>query len=131
MKKTRSEKSRDTVPLNCAKVIPKPTVPRQCPVVPFLRPGIPFNDLVMAPSGKRLGVAVSAFMRKAGQPDIRDNGRSVVRKWKEIRSNPRLSWSLPIRTQRGPSWSPATSQRVSFIELNAVFYRRSSRLANL
>jgi len=71
-------------------VAPKPTVPWQCPVVPFLRPGVPFSELAMAPSGKRLRAAVSAVMRKAGQPLVLDNGSSVVKKWREIRANPRL-----------------------------------------
>jgi hypothetical protein len=44
----------------------------------------------MAPSGKRLRAAVSAVMRKAGQPLVLDNGSSVVKKWREIRANPRL-----------------------------------------
>ncbi len=71
-------------------VIPKPTVPWQCPIVPFLRPGVPFSEHAMAPSGKQLRAAVSAVMRKAGQPHVLDNGSSVVKKWREIRANPRL-----------------------------------------
>jgi hypothetical protein len=71
-------------------VIPKPNVPWQCPIVQFLRPGVPFSEHVMAPSGKRLRAAVSAVMRKAGQPHVLDNGSSVVKKWREIRANPRL-----------------------------------------
>jgi len=70
-------------------VVPKPTVPWQCPIVPFLRPGVPFSDLATAPSGSRLRAAVSAIMRKCGQPEVLDNGRSVNQRWAEIRSNPR------------------------------------------
>jgi hypothetical protein len=70
-------------------VVPKPTVPWQCPIVPFLRPGVPFSDLATAPSGSRLRAAVSAIMRKSGQPEVLDNGRSVTRRWAEIRASPR------------------------------------------
>jgi hypothetical protein len=70
-------------------VVPKPTVPWQCPIIPFLRPGVPFSDLATAPSGNRLRAAVSAIMRKCGQPEVLENGRSVSGRWAEIRTNPR------------------------------------------
>ncbi len=70
-------------------VVPKPTVPWQCPIIPFLRPGVPFSDLTTAPSGSRLRAAVSAIMRKCGQPEALENGRSISRRWAEIRASPR------------------------------------------
>jgi hypothetical protein len=61
-------------------VVPKPTVPWQCPIIPFLRPGVPFSDLATAPSGSRLRAAVSAIMLKCSQPEVLENGRSVTRR---------------------------------------------------
>jgi len=88
-------------------VVPKPTVPWQCPILPFLRPGVAFEELSTAPSGKRLRHAVAAIMRKAGQPDPLPNGGEVLVKWGNIRSNPRLLLNtLPVTTWPAVEASP-------------------------
>jgi len=70
-------------------LVPKPTVPWQCPIVPFLLPGVPFAELDTAPPSGRIRFAVSAVMRKTAQPEALENGGQVVAKWRQIRINPR------------------------------------------
>jgi hypothetical protein len=79
-------------------VVPKPTVPWQCPVLPFIRPGVPFQELDVAPSTERIRWAVAAVMRKCGQPLILSDGRAVLTKWQQIRANPRLADITPPTT---------------------------------
>jgi hypothetical protein len=67
---------------------PKPSTPWRCPVVPFVRPGVPYESLPAAPSSRRLREAITAIMRKAAQPTTLDNGGNVQARWERIRSNP-------------------------------------------
>jgi len=92
---------------------PKPTVPWQCPILPFVRPGVTFDELPTAPSGKRLRHAVAAVMRKAGQPDTLANGGEVLEKWATIRTNPRALVSiLPVTTWPAVEASPEPEGKI-------------------
>jgi hypothetical protein len=85
----------------------------------------------MAPSGKRLRAAVSAVMRKAGQPLVLDNGSSVVKKWREIRANPRLLTVLsPDTTWPYVEMSPEPEGKITcyFLLDNFLFCSKSSIL---
>jgi hypothetical protein len=72
-------------------VVLKPTVPWQCPVLPFIRPGVPFAELSMATTSDKIRWAVAAIMRKCGQPLILNDGRAMLAKWQQIRAKPRLA----------------------------------------
>lgn len=69
---------------------PRPRNAWRCPVIPFIRPGAPFTEIPMAPTSNRLRAAISAIMRKAGQPDNLRSGANVLEKWEQIRMNPRI-----------------------------------------
>jgi hypothetical protein len=73
-------------------------VPWQCPVLPFIRPGVPFAEHAMAPASDRIRWAVAAIMRKCGQPVILNDGRAVLAKWEQIRANPGLADIVPPTT---------------------------------
>ena len=68
---------------------PTPTTKWQCPIVPLLRPGIPFEEEDNAPSGARLRFAVAAVMRKCCQADISRTVAGLFSKWDRIRISPR------------------------------------------
>jgi hypothetical protein len=70
-------------------LLPKPSKPWKCPVIPFIRPGVPFLDLPTAPSSKKLRNAVAAIMCSAAQPVTCRNGASVTAKWARLRTHPR------------------------------------------
>jgi hypothetical protein len=91
-------------------VVPKPTVLWQCPIFPFVRPGVLFAQLAMTPSSDKIRWAVAAIMRKCGQPVAPSNGRAMVERWQQIRSNPRPADIIqPIKTwqavRKGKSYS--------------------------
>jgi len=68
---------------------PKPSKPWKCPVIPFIRPGVPFQDLPTAPSSNKLRHAVAAIMGTAAQPVTYRNGVNVLAKWARLRTHPR------------------------------------------
>jgi hypothetical protein len=103
-------------------VVPKPTVPWQCPLLPFIRPGVPFEELDMAPSSDRIRWAVAAIMRKCGQPLILSDGRAVLAKWQQIRANPRLADIVPPTTTWPAPTAPEPEGRTGFREFGFVCY---------
>jgi len=87
-----------TMPLS-----PKPTKQWRCPVIPFIRPGVSFQDLPSAPSSRRLRNAVAAIMCTAAQAATLRNGANVTARWERLRTNPReladitpdVTWPAP------------------------------------
>ena len=49
-------------------VLPTPTTPWGCPIVPLLRPAVPFGDMPTAPSSDTLRQGVAAVMSGGGSP---------------------------------------------------------------
>jgi hypothetical protein len=105
-------------------VVPKPTVPWQCPILPFVRPGVPFSELAMAPSGDKIRWAVAAIMRKCGQPVALGDGRAVLERWQQIRLNPRLADMItPITTWPAVILAPEPEgKNFSILYSNSVFH---------
>ncbi len=78
---------------------PRPMVAWKCPIVPFVRPGVPFAELQMAPTEGRLRIYTAAIMRRVNQPDILNTGGAVAAKWEWPHSNPReLLFAQPTTT---------------------------------
>jgi hypothetical protein len=86
---------------------PKPSTPWGCPCTPFIRPAAPYAEDPTAPSSNRLRAAIAAVMRKAGQPDVRPNGRNATNRWATIRANPRELVALPPDITWPPAELPA------------------------
>jgi hypothetical protein len=70
-------------------LLPRPSAAWGCPVIPFLLPGVPFEQLDTAPTGKRLREAIGAIMRKAVRPATLANGAAVAARWDYVRTHPR------------------------------------------
>ncbi len=60
----------------------------QCLVMPFLIPGMPFAELVVAPSGNKLHHAIAAIMCKTGAADCYQSVASMQEKVEKLRRNP-------------------------------------------
>jgi hypothetical protein len=69
-------------------ILPRPTVAWQCPVLPLLRTGQPFDQLPEAPSAAELRRAVGAIMSKSWEPKLYLTPGSVISKWDKINRNP-------------------------------------------
>lgn len=74
---------------------PKPSQTWQCPVIPFIIPGAPYEEIAMAPTSHRLRAAIAAIMKKAGMPDTLRNGALVLEKWERLRAHPRDLQDVP------------------------------------
>jgi hypothetical protein len=78
---------------------PTPSAKWQCPILPLIRPGTPFNELQNAPSSGRLRFAIAAVMRRVSQPDYAWTATGLANKWERVRSNPQeLSDKAPATT---------------------------------
>jgi hypothetical protein len=69
-------------------VLPRPTVPWQCPILPLLWPGTPLEQLGEAPTATELRKAVGAIMSKAAEPNLYKTPSSLASKWEKIGRNP-------------------------------------------
>jgi hypothetical protein len=87
---------------------PRPTVAWKCPIVPFVRPGIPYAELQMAPPEGRPRIYMAAIMRRVNQPDILNTGGAVAAKWERLRANPRELLFTQPTTSRPPAPDFAT-----------------------
>jgi hypothetical protein len=69
-------------------ILPRPTVAWQCPILPLLWTGHPFDQLPEAPSAAELRKAIGAIMGKSFEPKIYQSPGSVISKWDKINRNP-------------------------------------------
>ena len=70
-------------------LIPRPSSPWGCPVIPFILPGAPFEELATAPTGRKLREAIAAIMRRTATPATLRHGGEVVARWDHVRTHPR------------------------------------------
>lgn len=84
-------------------LVPPPTSPWRCPILPFVKPMSPFTEDDVAPPCSKLREAIAGIMKNARLHDGLKSGTEVLAKWGKIRSNPRdlldkippLSWPDP------------------------------------
>ena len=69
-------------------MLPRPSEQWGCPVIPLIRPAISFSVLGRAPSSAVLRHAISAIMRRCGNPDTSRNAASLQTKWDKLKKNP-------------------------------------------
>jgi hypothetical protein len=100
-------------------ILPRPTVAWQCPVLPLLRTGQPFDQLPEAPSAAELRKAVGAIMSKSWEPKLYLTPGSVISKWDKINRNPE---------QQGRTGGLATTTRTR--EDNRYIYIYMNRCIN-
>lgn len=65
-------------------LLPWPTVPWRCPVVPLLLAGTPFAQEPLYPTAGNLREAIAGIMRRAGAPDVCKTASGLVSKWSRI-----------------------------------------------
>jgi hypothetical protein len=85
-------------------ILPRPTVAWQCPVLPLLRTGQPFDQLPEAPSAAEMRRAIGAIMSKSYEPKIYQTPGSVINKWDKINRNPEelINKAGPVSWPRQP-----------------------------
>jgi hypothetical protein len=68
-------------------ILPRPKVAWQCPILPLLWTGQPFDQLPEAPSATELRRAVGAIMSGSFEPKIYQSPGAVLSKWDKIGKN--------------------------------------------
>ena len=90
-------------------MLPTPTTPWGCPILPLLRPGVPFATAPQAPGGAALRHAIAGIMGRCGAPEVARSAASLAAKWERINSNeadfqPKLApVTWPVATPPAPS----------------------------
>ena len=69
-------------------MLPKPTRPWGCPVLPIIKPGIPFATRGRAPGSGVLRHCIAAVMSRSGAPDVSRSATSLAAKWEKTAKNP-------------------------------------------
>ena len=68
-------------------LLPTPTTPWGCPLLPILRPGVPFETEPRAPSATVLRHAIAAIIGRSGAPDAARSAASLAAKWERLKTN--------------------------------------------
>ena len=69
-------------------LMPKPTRPWGCPILPLIKPGLSFEMLGRAPSSAAMRAAITAIMNRSGAPEVSRSVASLSTKWEKIVKNP-------------------------------------------
>jgi hypothetical protein len=86
-------------------LLPRPSAPWGCPVIPFTLPGVPYEEMATAPSGCKMRNAISAIMRKSVQP-VALHSHEIAGRWEYLRTHPRLLEGVPPAV----TWPPPTAE---------------------
>jgi hypothetical protein len=86
-------------------LLPRPSTPWGCPVIPFTLPGVPYEEMATAPAGYRFKNAIAAIMRKTVQPVTLD-ANEINARWEYLRTHPRLLEGIPPTL----TWPPPTNE---------------------
>ena len=69
-------------------VLPVPTVPWGCPILPIMRPAVSFEVVDRAPSAALLKQAIAGIMGRSGTPETARGAKSLSEKWDRLVKNP-------------------------------------------
>lgn len=69
-------------------LLPRPTTPWGCPVLPLLRTGTPLAEGGTLPSGEVLRAAIGAIMGQQATAETGRTGSAVLAKWEKLANNP-------------------------------------------
>lgn len=100
-------------------LLPRPTTPWRCPVLPLLRTGSEERNL---PSSTALRHAIGAIMRKSGSPDIVEEAANLIQKWEHLAEHPGefAEKTTPITWPEQPTPEPETGKNQS--NLHAILF---------
>jgi len=90
-------------------VLPAPTAPWGCPIIPIFIPGQPLEQRPRVPSSAALRAAIAAIMRRCGLPDCSRTGAKVKEKWDKIKR----SQAAPPQKQPPTPWPEASTPTAS------------------
>ena len=98
-------------------MLPRPTRPWGCPVLPMLKPGISFDVLGRAPSSVAMRAAITAVMNRSGAPDVSRSGASLTTKWEKFTKSPATfaTTETPVTWPAAEQLPAATGERQSNI----------------
>ena len=65
-------------------MLPAPTTQWGCPILPLLRPGMPFKMEPTAPGGAALRHVIAGIMGRCGAPDAARSAASLAAKWERL-----------------------------------------------
>jgi len=86
-------------------LLPRPTTPWGCPVLPLILPGAPMEDGSELPDGAELHQAIGATLRTAIAPNTARTAAALVTKWERLRSNPgEMAAKEPETTWPAGAW---------------------------
>ena len=68
-------------------LLPTPTTPWGCPLLPIMRPGVPFETAPQAPNAVALRHAIAGIMSRCGAPDAARSAASLAAKWEKLKTN--------------------------------------------
>ena len=86
----------------------------QCPILPCILPGTPFQSLAVAPASEKLRRAIASVLYHAVTPDCCKNSAAMAARWEKIRGAkepttakaPPLTWPQPsIEPAREGNWT--------------------------
>jgi hypothetical protein len=86
-------------------LLPRPSTPWGCPVLPFTLPGVAYEDMATTPAGYRVRNAIAAIMRRTVQP-VSLGGHEIISRWEYLRTHPRLLEGVPPNV----TWPPPTAE---------------------
>jgi hypothetical protein len=109
-------------------LIPRPSSPWGCPVIPFILPGAPFEELATAPTGRKLREAIAAIMRRTATPATLRHGGEVVARWEHVRTHPRelegpltvpaVTWPIPATDAEASSPQEGKKSLISYLKFS-------------
>ena len=86
---------------------PLPHRPWQCPVLPLLKTGTPWDDTYTAPTSSEMRRAISHIMARSTPPELYKTRAGIMRNWEKYANNPDefvqkrspLTWPEPDRAE--------------------------------
>ena len=72
-------------------LLPTPSAPWKCPILPLLRPAVSFEVMPTAPSSSTLRTAIAGIMGKCGVPESARSPTSLAAKWEKLLKTPGTS----------------------------------------
>ena len=98
-------------------MLPKPTTPWGCPVLPLMMAGTPFAQLPVIPETEEIRRCVAAIMRKATLPETGRTGAALTTKWRRLANNPEELTSKTVAvTWPAASATPAVNGKSNFLK---------------
>jgi len=82
------------------RLLPQPSTPWGCPILPLILPAAPFEEQPNAPNSRLLRAAIGGVMTRCGAPDISRSAETLLPKWTKLTRDraafkaktPPLSW---------------------------------------